>query len=391
MTNRTLKKALRRFGQIPSEELERLMAMALKDNELLTLLLDNDKMGHCIVKDGTIIFANTTFCTLLPTERKYLGRKAEGKTLSELVKDRDVLDFMTGLGDKGFEEGKEFYFQSGSEVRTVNVFSRILTFSGESYVDFSALDITEDKRKETRLRRSESLASMTTMAAGIAHEIKNPLAAMKIHLQLLRRTFQKKGLLSEDDAERYLSVLEEEIERLNGIAVDFLFAVRPMNVELKLQEIMPIIESLVSFVEPEMEENGIKISFEGDSFLPRLFLDSKYLNQALLNIIKNAENAMEGKGGEIKISVRSEGDSVSLSIRDTGCGIEREKISKIFEPYYTTKASGTGLGLTVVFKVIKEHHGDISVDSEVGKGTVFTLRFPVPRSERIALESGGEA
>ena len=158
-----------------------------------------------------------------------------------------------------------------------------------------------------------------------------------------------------------------------------------MNVELKKQRLEPVITSLEDFVRPELEEHGIKFIVRVEPFLPQLMLDANYIRQALLNMIKNAMNAME-KGGRLDLIARSDGDDVRIIIRDTGCGIERDKMSKIFEPYFTTKASGTGLGLTVVYKIVKEHGGDISVESTVGEGTTFTVSLPVPSDERIALE-----
>ena len=244
--------------------------------------------------------------------------------------------------------------------------------------------------KETRLRRTESLASMTTMAAGIAHEIKNPLAAMKIHLQLMRKSLRSRGQIDAEGAERYLTVIDEEIDHLNKIAVDFLFAVRPMNIELRLGSLADVMNDLITFLTPEAVEKNIDVKADIEKFLPRVEMDSRYLRQSFLNIVENAFAAMPG-GGKLAISVRLDGNYETVRIQDTGTGIDDEHIGKIFEPYFTTKASGTGLGLTVVYKVIKEHRGDIFVTSEPGKGTVFTIKLPVPSSERKALSDKEEA
>ena len=256
-------------------------------------------------------------------------------------------------------------------------------------MDIIISDISEDIRKETRLRRSESLASMTTMAAGVAHEIKNPLAAMQIHTQLMRKAFQRYGSLDEEKADKYLAVIEEETEHLNKIAVDFLYAVKPLDVELRLGSLNEEIDEVVSFLLPEAEEKKISVETKLDSFIPRIEFDARLVKQALLNLVQNAFAAMDD-GGNLLIYSKNEGDFISLRIKETGCGIPEEKLSKIFEPYFTTKASGTGLGLTLVYKIMKEHNGDIHVKSEVGKGTEFILEFPVPVSERKALEGGKE-
>ena len=146
---------------------------------------------------------------------------------------------------------------------------------------------------------------------------------------------------------------------------------------------------MVSFLLPEAEEKKISVETKLDSFIPRIEFDARLVKQALLNLVQNAFAAMDD-GGRLLIYSKNEGDFISLIIKDTGCGIPEEKLSKIFEPYFTTKASGTGLGLTLVYKIMKEHNGDIHVKSEVGKGTEFILEFPVPVSERKALAGGKE-
>lgn len=250
---------------------------------------------------------------------------------------------------------------------------------------FLVRDISEEKRQESRLHRSESLASLTTVAAGVAHEIKNPLASIGIHLQLLRKAFQRKKSLTLEDASRYLNIIDEEIERLNGIVVDFLFAVRPMDVRLRLENINHIINDVCNFVSYELSGHKIHIRRHLGEFLPKLRVDENLLKQALLNIIKNAMNAMEINGGMLTVTTKLVGDHVAISLSDTGVGMDEATLAKIFEPYFTTKSSGSGLGLTMVFKVVKEHMGEISVSSKKGEGTTFTITLPVPTSQRLAL------
>ena len=208
---------------------------------------------------------------------------------------------------------------------------------------------------------------------------------MQIHIQLMHKAFQKKKYLSEEDATRYLDVMEEEIERLNRIAVDFLFAVRPMNVDLKLINVDEILTGLYDFITPEIESHAIKLIWNVEKYIPKLMMDKNHINQALLNINQNAIHAMKD-GGTLILTVKNDGDYVLFSVEDTGCGIAEENLSKIFEPYFTTKETGTGLGLTNVYKIVKEHNGDISVESKVGVGTTFTIRLPVPTSERMQLD-----
>ncbi len=388
MSERLLRKVLSDFTSFPASEVERLIRESLEKNEMYRSLLDSEATGHIAVSpDHTILYVSKAVNLLLPSDRR--RRTKEGMKIDNLMIDRDVKDYMLAV-IKGREkpETREFAVQLG-EARIIRISFANIYAESTAFQDIIIEDITDEKRKENRLRRSESLASMTTMAAGIAHEIKNPLAAMKIHLQLLRKAFAQKKSLTGEMAERYLNVLDEEIDHLNTIAVDFLFAVRPMNIELILGSVNSVVEDLVTFLSPEASEKNIDIVMDLERFLPNVELDPRYLRQCLLNIVENAFAAMPG-GGTIGISTKLDGDFVSLRIKDTGVGIDDEQLQKIFEPYFTTKASGTGLGLTVVYKVIKEHKGDIFVTSEAGKGTQFTIKLPVPHSQRKALESKEE-
>ena len=389
MSAKLLRKVIGNIDQFPLSELEKLIGEGLHESDIYRTLLDSLPEGHVIVtRDHRVVFVSKAMSRLIPADRRY--RLREGVRIESSVFDKDVKDYMIAvLSGKERAEARDFAFQAGEGTSVMRVSFRTFEVDDESLTDITVRDITEEINKETKLRRSESLASMTTMAAGIAHEIKNPLAAMKIHLQLLRKAFRSKGRLSEEDADRYLSVLDEEIDHLNSIAVDFLFAVRPMNVELILGSINSVIDDLVVFLTPEANDKKIEIRTDLEAFLPSVELDQRYIRQSLLNIVENAFSAMPG-GGVLKISTKLDGDYETIRIEDNGTGIDEESLSKIFEPYFTTKASGTGLGLTVVYKVVKEHHGDIFVSSEMGKGTVFTIKLPVPRSQRKALVSKEE-
>ena len=395
MSSRLLRKVLDDIDALPSSELRKLIAGGIEEMDIFRASFDSLSDGHIIVsKDRKIVLVNRTTMRLIPSDRRH--RLREGARLDDTAFDGDVKSFVLSvLSSRERPDARDFAFQQGGETRMMRISFSSLEVEGERYTDIVVKDITEEMNRETRLRRSESLASMTTMAAGIAHEIKNPLAAMKIHLQLMRKAFAAKGSLSGEDAERYLSVLDEEIDHLNTIAVDFLFAVRPMNVELRLGSINSVIDDLVVFLTPEAGEKNIEIRTELESYLPSVELDQRYLRQSLLNIVENAFAAMPG-GGVLRIATKLDGDYVTIRIEDNGSGIDEESLSKIFEPYFTTKASGTGLGLTVVYKVIKEHRGDIFVSSEQGKGTIFTIKLPVPGNQRRALvdkedESGDAA
>ncbi|MCL1931085.1 MAG: ATP-binding protein, partial [Treponema sp.] len=240
-------------------------------------------------------------------------------------------------------------------------------------------DITEKRGREAHMRRAENLASLTTIAAAVAHEIKNPLGAISIHLQLMQKKLAKENAVNSANPDpvidKYFDILNEEVDRLNHIVVDFLFAVRPMLLELREKSINPLIEELAELVRAELDEANIRLLLELDEKLPPALIDERYMKQVLLNLIKNAQAAMPN-GGLLTIATQTSDNEIRISVCDTGTGISAENLKKIFDPYFTTKDNGTGLGLTLVFKIIREHQGEISVESREGEGTNFEVILP---------------
>jgi len=393
--NKFIRRAFNKIEKLSTDEIKTLVRYQASENELLGNVLQKIDIGVLVTNGvGRVLTCNSAVKRLIPLSRVM----NEGTSLKYVLADKDVADFMlaaieTVKDEDGIE--KEFNFQHGELVRTISLVVSSFTSELDPVFDrdtgnrilFLVHDISEEKRQESRLHRSESLASLTTVAAGVAHEIKNPLASIGIHLQLLRKAFQRKESLTLKDASRYLDIIDEEIERLNGIVVDFLFAVRPMDVRLRLESINHIINDVCNFVSYELSGHKILIRRHLGEFLPKLRVDENLFKQALLNIIKNAMNAMEKDGGILTITTKLVGDHVAIILNDTGSGIDEATLAKIFEPYFTTKSNGSGLGLTMVFKVVKEHMGEISVSSKKGKGTTFSITLPVPTSERLALEA----
>ncbi|NNM67983.1 MAG: hypothetical protein HKM06_08245 [Spirochaetales bacterium] len=249
--------------------------------------------------------------------------------------------------------------------------------------------MTERKNRESRLRRAESLASLTTLAAGVAHEIKNPLGSIGIHIQLIQRSLKNPTPSALDSVRTDLEIINEEISRLNGIVVDFLFAVRPMDTNLVLGSVGKVLVELVSFLSLELEQARIKVRLELDSGDDTVLIDERFLKQAFLNIVKNSLHAMPS-GGILTVATKRTPETYDVMITDTGVGISEEHLEKIFEPYFTTKDFGSGLGLTLVYKIIKEHGGEIRVSSKPGSGTTVTIQFPWPQRTPQLLDFKGE-
>ncbi|HTO21493.1 MAG TPA: ATP-binding protein [Spirochaetia bacterium] len=383
-----LQKALDRLGKMDSEQVRALITRIASENDLLGMLLESLTEGIIVTnQEHRVMLYNKSAERLIPMATDDLV----DKLLWDCMADRELAEFFSAtLRSQGKAADREFTLD-GSPPRTLSVSLLPLVRGGSVEGSVAHIeDVTEKRSKEARLRRAESLASLTTLAAGVAHEIKNPLGSMGIHLQLIQKKVAGRDCIEPRDIEQHLRVLNEEVDRLNRIVVDFLFAVKPMDTILEDGDLNRVIEELLQFVHPELDQAGVIIDSRLAPGLPLLRIDARYVKQALLNLIKNAVAAMPG-GGTLGVQTLRAGDEVLVRISDTGAGIPDEIMDKIFEPYFTTKPFGTGLGLTIVFKIVKEHFGDISVQSRVGEGTTVTLALPVPQKEKILIDYKGDA
>lgn len=403
-----IERALRKLPKMTAEQITALLLSVAAENERLESVIDSLTEG-LLVCDAShdLILVNKAAERLLPLSLYEQGERP----LWLVVSDEKVADFLkTTLlrGDRVTD--REFDVEVKGSQRLLAL--TVLPLVKDRKVTGSLVhveDITEKRGKEARLRRAENLASLTTLAAGVAHEIKNPLGSISIHIQLIQKALKASraacaGSSDEDPRpmeirpsppapfdliDKYLGVVNEEIDRLNRIVVDFLFAVRPMDMDLRDGDLNSLVRELVEFMRYELEAAHIDCELLLSSDLPEVRCDERYIKQALLNLVKNAVAAMPS-GGTLTIRTSREGDEVRLTVADTGIGIPEENLSKIFEPYFTTKESGSGLGLTLVFKIVKEHRGEIAVKSREGEGTSFSISLPVPQKETKLIAYGGD-
>jgi Signal transduction histidine kinase len=233
---------------------------------------------------------------------------------------------------------------------------------------------------ERRLEKAERLSSLGQLAAGVAHEIRNPLNAISMATQRLKRDFVPLDSNRADDFQNLSSVIRDEIKRLNGIIEEFLAFSKSRRLELHNFSVTEVLQKIVSLIREEASARNVIIETKWRHTPAIIPMDINKLQQAFLNLIKNAMESMPAEG-KIIITVDKEGKKyIVVSIEDTGCGMTAEEIERIFNPEYTTKEKGLGLGIPLASEIIRGHGGDIRVISREGEGTTFEVVLPVKDS-----------
>jgi len=250
-------------------------------------------------------------------------------------------------------------------------------------------DITASRRTAQQTIESERFNALTLLAAGLAHEIGNPLNSLHIHLQLMERSVQNLSDGAKTELQQSIDIARSEVNRLDSIVTQFLRAIRPSRPQLRPENINTIVEEAVRFFRPEIQDRDIIVEQELRSDLPLLQLDRDQMKQAFYNVIKNSLEAMK-RGGTLRIRTDRDDTHVLITFVDTGGGVSVRNLSRVFEPYFTTKPSGTGLGLLIVRRIVREHGGELSIESSQDKGLTLTIRLPYI-DKRIRMLEAGEA
>ena len=241
-------------------------------------------------------------------------------------------------------------------------------------------DLTLTREETAKTLESERINALTLLAAGVAHEIGNPLNSLDIHLQLLGRKLRKLPAASRKPLESHLATARGEIQRLDTILKQFLHAVRPTLPRRERQDIHALLHESLRLLEHELESRKVSVTLDLAEAIPPAGLDPGQFQQVFYNLIRNAYQALPGEDGRITIRTRFNDYEYVISIEDNGTGISPEHMGAIFEPYLTTKPSGSGLGLLIVRRIVREHGGEIAIESEEHRGTRVIIHLP--RGER---------
>jgi PAS domain S-box-containing protein len=392
MNSGFLDKLIERIGRVRPEEVQSYLLRLADEKGFLETIFNAIREG-VIVTDlqGRINYLNRAACEIFGLERdacmgQLLSERLRGIEWSKLVESERVVS----------RDMEVFYPRH----RFLNFYVVPLSLEAPSkqraktaeqeQVGYAVIlrDTTESRRSTEETIQSERLTALTLLAAGVAHEIGNPLNSLHIHLQLLERKLRKVPENLRAEMESAVQVARGEITRLDSIVQQFLGAIRPARLETHLENINVLVQESVAFLQPEIADRSILVEQELRADLPLIEVDRNQMKQAFYNVIKNAFQAMK-RNGILHIATDLEDTFVTITFADTGGGISPESMSKIFEPYYTTKASGTGLGLLIVRRIVREHGGEIELMSDEGKGLTLTIRLPL-HEKRLRMLGAGE-
>ncbi|UKS29095.1 PAS domain S-box protein [Paenibacillus sp. HWE-109] len=240
-------------------------------------------------------------------------------------------------------------------------------------------DITERKRTEELLRKSDKLSVAGQLAAGLAHEIRNPLTSLRGFLQLLQSDMKGK--------QHYFDIMLSELDRINFIVSEFLVIAKPEAIHYKKSDLQGILQTVVALLETQAVLCNVELILEFESEIPELICSEMHLKQLFINLVKNAMEAIP-KDGQIKMTVSLQGtDLIRVRTEDNGCGIPEERLKQLGEPFYTTKEKGTGLGLMMCFKIVEAHKGTMTIQSQLGEGTMIDVFLPTQPNNGEIVES----
>jgi two-component system NtrC family sensor kinase len=286
---------------------------------------------------------------------------------------------LIGILNLGHKEGREIYSNEDLEL--------LSTLANQAAIAIENARLYENlKQSQHTLRRADRLSSLGLLTAGLAHEIRNPLVAIRTFTQLLPERY--------DDAEfreGFQGLALKEVDRICGLITDLLSFARPSRPNVAEENLNDVVESIARILETEAKEKGVEITREFSANLPKAWIDTEQMKQVFMNLILNAIQAMK-EGGSIYISTRSYSKNeagqpeqfVQVEIRDTGVGIPEENLDHIFDPFFTSKDEGSGLGLSISHQIVQEHGGYVTVESKIGAGTSFFINLPVGKPVRQA-------
>ncbi len=367
-----LEKLVARLDRVIPGEVQQIVTRLVHEAGFMDQVLESLHEGVIILDpQGVIGFVNHAACQFFGLDRE----RAVGEKISSQIRG---LDWGT-LGKPGRTISRDlevFY----PENRYLNFYLAPIDDADASteptgYV-MLIRDLTSTRAEAEETLESERLNVLTLLAAGVAHEIGNPLNSLNIHLQLLGRKLRKLPLNERGPLEENLATAREEIHRLDLILKQFLQAVRPTTPRRERADLHALLHDTLKLLEAELASRKIIIELDLAESMPSALIDSVQFQQVFYNLIQNASQAISSNKGRIIIRTRVNDFEAVISVEDNGTGISPDHMGAIFEPYRTTKSSGSGLGLLIVRRIVREHGGEIAIESEENKGTRVVIHLP---------------
>ena len=411
-----LDKVLGRIERLDKEGLQTVVQRLARERSFLETLFNTIEDGVLVADaEGKVVYLNQAVTRLLGVQ----AQAAEGERLARLAPELNWEKLADRSG--GQRVVRHEIEVSYPRPRFLSVYAAPLEGDTTAGAGLALIihDATEARERTYAAIESERVQALTLLAASVAHEIGNPLNALHIHLQLMERELRKlrtaisgaetappgrrparKGAAPaqappEDTREalqkldKYLGVSKGEITRLDYIVTQFLQAIRPAPPQLRLASLNEVVRETLELLQPEIENRGLTVLEKPARQLPPTPIDPGQIKQVLVNLCKNAIQAMTS-GGVLTLATLTGPDGVCVSVGDTGGGIPEEQLNRLFQPFFTTKKKGTGLGLMIVQRIIREHGGRIEVESRVGRGTTFRVWLPVHERPQRLLGAGSE-
>lgn len=369
-------KLVSRMNRLDSESLQTQFLNLARERGLLETIFQSIQEGVIVVSsDSCLFYANHAAETMFGFEIS----RMRGRPITRYIPDVDWERLAS-------REEKEWAKLSSSEVEVIHPQRRVLRLYAVPMEDGPEgagpcvvailRDVTREREDEATFVESERMQAIRVLAASLAHEIGNPINALGIHLQLLDRELN--GLPAEDRERigELVSVARDEVSRLDLIISKFLRALRPSAPDLVSCDMLEVVQDALRVMKSDIGEHRIEVSVVHDSKLPGVMADPQQMKQVFFNIVKNAMQAMND-GGKLEIRLAADDRDLSIAFKDTGTGIGDDDFHRLFEPFHTGKATGHGLGLTIVQRIVQDHGGRLEVSSKQGEGTCFRIVIPV--------------